>query len=335
MRTLPALWLCLIVALMANHAAAQTNPLLRTDSRNVRIAAWNTEKRLMSTAEPENSAFQRILRALDPDVISFVEVDPAYTAAQVRTRLTTLMPLPSGLTWNVTLGKSDGYNRNVLASRYPQSMQIQDTVPAANLRGVTAALIDLPDTTYTKNLYVMGLHLKCCSDGTAQRQQECDALAKWFGDLRTAGGNVNVASGTPLIAIGDFNFVDTEPQAPEVTLRTGNISDNATYGADIKGDWDATDLADLTPHDLVTSDLEIWPSGTTNPTSRLDRAYYTDSAMSIAKSFVLNTRTLSSAQLTVAGLQSTDCENAADHLPIAFDITWTSLPVAASSMTCE
>ena len=293
--------------------------------------AYNTHGDFIITSSTDDE-YQRILQAIDPDIIVMEEIDPSITSATLQSRFDSVLPLGGGNHWAVHLGLSDTFNRNIVCSRWTEKMQITDTTPASEVRGVTATLIDLPDATYSTDIYIMGIHLKAFAGGTntTRRQTACDALAKWFGDIRSSGGSINLTSNTPALVTGDFNFVDTDPQQPEVTLRTGDIQNNATYGADIKGDWDVSDLTDLQPADPNTADIETWPSGTTNPTSRLDRFYYTDSAVTVAHSFVLNTLAMTSGALTAAGLVSTDSGTASDHLPVVADFAVSTVPVELS-----
>jgi endonuclease/exonuclease/phosphatase family metal-dependent hydrolase len=321
--------------------APASGDFARSHPQQIRLVAFNTEKFLTdasnATADP---AYRRLLPVLDPDIVGFAEVDPAISSTQIKARLDDLMPLGNGIGWQIQLGVSDGFNRCILAARWPLQQGISDTIPTAGLRGVTAARIDLPDSLYGlgRDFYAAMVHWKCCSgpSNTTQRQQQADALAKWLGDLRTTGGDVDLpTTGIPLIAMGDFNLVDPDPQGPEVTLRTGAIANTLTYGPGITGDWDDSPITDLTPLDPFTGDLHTWPSGTTNPTSRLDRLYYTDSVIAVAQSFVLNTRTLTPTQLAAAGLRTTDNEDAGDHLPIVADFSAPVVPVALSAFSLE
>ncbi|MCX7626593.1 MAG: hypothetical protein N2Z21_10365, partial [Candidatus Sumerlaeaceae bacterium] len=124
------------------------------------------------------------------------------------------------------------------------------------------------------------------------------------------------------------------PQQPEVTLRTGDIVDNATYGPDIKPDWDASDLLDVAPKDPYTGDPDTYPSGTTDPTSRIDRIYVTNSVLGVVNAFVLNTKTMTASQRAAAGLQSGDTDNASDHLPVVADFA-ILVPVTLSQWKVE
>ncbi|MBI5154010.1 lamin tail domain-containing protein, partial [Candidatus Poribacteria bacterium] len=183
-------------------------------------------------------------------------------------------------------------------------------------------LVNLIGSTYSTNLYVMGIHFKCCAGTTedARRQISADAVAKWFGDLRTPGGAIDLPANTPAIVLGDFNLTTSYAVQPHLTLLTGDIQDEITYGADIKGDWDNTDLSEALPADPFTLDFDTWSSSSSAPSDRFDRMYFTDSVASVAQAFVLNTASMSAAQLAAAGLQATDCADATDHLPIVADL---------------
>ncbi len=133
--------------------------------------------------------------------------------------------------------------------------------------------------------------------------------------------NVTLPANTPMIVLGDFNLVGPSPQ-PEITLLTGDIVDNATFGPDVKGDWDVSDITDLTPADPFTGDTFTWQGNQTYPPSRLDRFMFTDSVTAVAHSFVLNTLTMTDAARAAAGVQANDTSpnSTSDHLPMAMDV---------------
>ena len=135
---------------------------------------------------------------------------------------------------------------------------------------------------------------------------------------------------TPMVVMGDFNFV-AGPQ-PEITLRTGDIQDNATYGPDVKGDWADVDLIDPAPVNPDNGNANTWPSYKEKPTSRIDRFYLTGSAATVVGGFILNTLTMSPADLVSAGLQKKDTTNefSADHLPVVIDLRLAEVLPSAS-----
>ncbi len=265
------------------------------------------------------------MAAINPDVILFAEIETSVGDSELINRLNSVLPNGSD-SWVIQRGIPSVNIQTVLASRYPLALQRTDTIPTSETRGVNIALVNLPNEVYEANLYMMGVHLKCCnSNGTEQerRQRAMDAIASWMGDARTEGGFIDLFVEGPMIALGDFNLVGgSNGNQPEQTLITGDIQDEVTFGPDIKGDWDNSDLTDLAPADPYTGNRNTWPSDTTNPSSRLDRFFFTDSVMKYFHGFVFNTQTMNNSQRASAGVQrfDTDGDTTADHLPTVMDV---------------
>lgn len=295
---------------------------------DIRILSWNVLNNFPSGAAPEDEAFDRILAALQPDVICFQEIDSSLGEAPVEQRLDNLL----GGTWEAHRGLFwAGGDRNQLAARWPLEMEREDTDPASEIRGVTIGLVDLPDLIYPRDIYLMGVHLKAGTgpDNRERRSQSGDAIAAWLGDARTLGGAVSLALDTPMVVLGDFNFYDSPAEPAEFAILNGDISDEVTYGPDVKGDWDNSDLADRTPLDPYNG------SANTHSTqgafdARFDRFYYTDSVVQAPVAFVLNTATMSPAQRAAAGLQAGDSSTATDHAAIVMDLRLLDFPAVES-----
>ncbi|NOX58079.1 MAG: endonuclease/exonuclease/phosphatase family protein [Planctomycetes bacterium] len=318
-------WAVVVVLLMlvprAVHAFdPSVGDFSKVDPLDVRIVTYNVQGNFIADSG-RDAAFARVLQALSPDIIVFIEIDSDPTEMQIPARLDSILPYGAG-DWEIHGGQPT-FIRTVIASRFPLSLKLEDTIPFSSTRGVTLALVDLPDATYPVDVYLLGVHLKCCnSEGTedALRQRSADAIAAWMGDARMPGGQITLAPQTPMIVVGDFNMVGGP--GPENTLLTGDISDNGTFGPDVKGDWDVSDITDLTPLDPFTFDPDTWRSDTVSPSSRLDRFMYTDSAVVPAANFVFNTLTMSGSQLAGAGVFANDTTPGvtADHLPIVMDL---------------
>ncbi|MBX3395956.1 MAG: hypothetical protein KF841_11380 [Phycisphaerae bacterium] len=320
---------CAMISALLPAAAWAYNPIVgdfsKADPLDVRVMAYNTAGRFISTSSADAS-FNRILTAIQPDVICFEEIASGVSTSQIASRMNSIMPI-GGAGWQVHFGILAG-TRNAIISRYPLSMTRTDTVPASSTRGVTIALVDLPNASYPLDLYLLGVHLKCCGNAggseDASRQRSADAIANWLGDARgvarPAGNNVVLPLNTPMMVLGDFNLVGG-PQ-PENTLVTGNIQDEATFGPDVTGDWDASFVTDLAPADPFTGAIITWQGNGSFPPSRLDRMIFTDSAVVVANSFVLNTSTMPPAALSAAGLLAGDTQTqvTSDHLPIVADL---------------
>ncbi|HUU82787.1 MAG TPA: choice-of-anchor J domain-containing protein, partial [Phycisphaerae bacterium] len=303
-----------------NGDYSKDNPL------DVRIATYNVHGDFIADAS-RDAAFNRVLAAVAPDIIVFAEIPSDTVESQIPGRLDTVLPYGAG-SWEVHGGIDTYGTRTVIASRFPLSLKRTDTIPASSTRGVTLALADLPDVDYPVDVYLLGVHLKCCGDpGGSEddsRQASADAIANWLGDARgvsrPSGNNISLPADTPMVNLGDFNLVGG-PQ-PENTLITGDIQDTSTYGPDVKGDWDVSDMTNLNPLDPFTGDNFTWQGSTSYDPSPLDRIIFTDSVAPVANSFILNTDTMTPAALAAAGLQAGDTlpENTSDHLPIAVDI---------------
>ena len=322
--------LCAVILLACAGTAAAFNPAAGDYSRqqptDIRVMSYNTLKNIVVTTELL-PVYQRILTAVDPDVILFQEVNPDVTVTQINAYLNATLPFTTSAgapgSWSSQIGLTDGFNRNAVASKFPMSLRRQDTIPASEVRGVVMALLDLPDSTYRHDFYAMCVHLKASGTAAdeARRIKAADAIAAWIRDIQTPGGNINLAQGTPLVYGGDTNLRTSSTVANDALL-AGNISDEATYGADHPPDWDGTASTDATPRDPFrtnSSTINTHSSASTSPVSRLDRLYITDSAATIGASFVFNTLSMTTTARAALGVQTNDTRDASDHLPIAVD----------------
>jgi endonuclease/exonuclease/phosphatase family metal-dependent hydrolase len=303
----------------------------RDDPADIRVLTYNVATRFI-TDKTRDAAFARVLTAIRPDIICFQEIGPRTTDDKVAPRLAELL----GGEWAIVKGKTSGVIRNIVAARFPLSLSRDDTDPPSSTRGVTIGLVDLPDDIYPADLYILGVHLQCCEgdDNIASRQRSADAIAAWIGDARQEAGRITLAPATPMLVLGDTNILS--PENTEHTLLAGDIFDEETFGPDVKGDWDESDLLDSLPADPYTGDLETWPSDTTDPTERYDRFILTDSVITVANGFVLNTLNMTVDQLDTAGLQSGDTTNdeTSDHLPVVIDLRFPP-PPRRGDTTCD
>ncbi|MCB9850930.1 MAG: hypothetical protein H6817_09540 [Phycisphaerales bacterium] len=343
-RALRGQWLAVVGAALFASQAFAFDPLAgdftREDPRDIRVMAYNHHGDFIDNPSAD-AEFNRIFVAIDPDIICMEEFPSNITAGTIAFRLNSIMPI-GGNGWQIHLGLLAG-TRTVIASRFPLLLKRTDTIPASSTRGVTLALADLPDADYAVDVYLLGVHLKCCGNpGGSEddsRQDSADAMANWMGDARgvsrPSGNNIVLPADTPMIALGDFNLVGG-PQ-PEDTIVTGDIQSTGQYGSDVKGDWDNSNLTNLMPVDPFTGDTFTWQGSSSFPPSALDRMFYTDSVVTIANSFVLNTDTMSATALSVAGLQAGDTlpSNTSDHLPIVADLRLPAPPECTFDADCD
>jgi len=300
-----------------NPAAGDFTKIRGTD---LRVLTWNTERNIVATASTADE-FDRVLKAIRPDIIGLQEVPIDVTAPQLAATIGASLPIAGG-TWQVVLGKTDGFIRPAIVSRYPLSLARTDTNPASEVRGVTMALVDLPNAAYAADFYFMVVHLKCCSGSVeeARRRTALDAMTGWLRDARTPGGVITLPANTPFGITGDFNLNTVDSPASEAAFLIGDIASNAIYGADSAPDWDGTPMTEARSADPFTGDTDTWNSSTTNPSVRFDRLYYSDSAAPLGAKFVFNPRTMPSSVRGAIGVNQTDVSTATDHLPVIFDV---------------
>ncbi len=279
----------------------------RERSGDVRVGAYNIENDGLFSGGSRPAAQARLLAAVDADVWVITEVW-GHDAAAVAAKLDEQVPLAPGETWNAV--KRDA--GNVVASRFP----IVDSWPVLSGSRITAVLVD-PRPALDTDLLVVANHWSCCT-ADAARQDQADGLIRFLLDARTPGGTLDLVDGTPIVICGDFNLVGWRRQL--VTLLTGDIDDNAAFGPDSPPDWDGTPLeaADLRhPDELFAATW--WDDNSSFYPGRLDWIFYTGSALELGTHVVVETRSMTDANLAANGLLVADTRAASDHAPVFAD----------------
>lgn len=313
---------------------AKTGTFLDRDNPDViRVMTYNIE---WNSIFPDVNAaqatkFARVVHALNPDILSLQEIGSSprdrdkvgvkkRSAEDVLKVMNTAAPLPGGGQWYAYQG-GDG----VIVSKYPLKMTVEQTDPPGD-KELAMALVDLPDKQCPVDFYVVDAHFKCCQGATEQsrRQKQADAIVSWVRDARSPGGKIDLPPGTAIAVMGDFNIV-AEP-APAETVVTGEISDETTYGQKSSPDWDDTPFTDAHPlHNVAGPDDWTWRNDNQQyKPGRLDYIIYSDSVLEVAKKFILNTTTMTEADLKAAGLQKFDIAKddegkEFDHVPLVVD----------------
>lgn len=257
--------------------------------------------------EAKKPAYQRLYQTINPDIIGFSEIYN-HSGIDVANRLEEMLPSPTGKQWKAT-----NIQDNFVATRYT----IKNSWAAGGF-GNGAFLLDLrPD--YNTDALVVVAHPPCC-DNDANRQIEVDAIMAFIREAKQPGGDLALNDSTPIIIMGDMNFVGKQQQV--TTLLTGDIVDEINYGNDFNPDWGGSAFLDAKP--FVTNLPMTFTYGIrTNPGSyskgRLDYIIYSGSVLDLQNSFVLYTNELSQAQLNANGLLYNDTESASDHFPVVSD----------------
>jgi len=275
-------------------------------------------------------AFGRILRAVQPDVICLQEINYLRGAPELSRFI--------GQTAGSARWQIANVRDNVIATRFglqEAGYQLVTALYPLDLQQA-AALIDLPDAQYgSTDLYVICAHFKA-GGGRSDillRSRQADVLIANLRDLKTPGGKLDLEPDTPIVILGDFNIYTTDPALHARTLQSGDIYDEATYGEDLQPDWDKTPLADAHPsHNGLGIDFYTWRSKSpVFPWGALDRIFFTDSALELGNSFILNTLLLSDGALELLGLRAGDVvldlpSGYYDHLPLVVDFALASGP---------
>jgi hypothetical protein len=287
------------------------SPLARQNPNDLRITTWNVVDLEMNGGGWNAAATpgaDRVLSALDPDILCFEEIYD-NTAVQTAALIESFLPSGPGEAW---------YARNnsdvKIVSRFPVLGQW-------NLDGAAGDhnLVVLLDTSPVlgRQLLLAGAHMFCCTNNSG-RQAECDRMMALFRDAKSAGGTLTVPQGTMLAITGDLNLVGLSRQL--TTLRTGDISDEVTFGPDFTPDWDGTPFADLVSSQTERRFAYTWRNDTGGfAPGRLDFFLYSDNVVSVANHFILYTPEMSAGQLALYGLQAADVTTVSDHLPHTAD----------------
>lgn len=317
-------------------AEATSGTLRKTTDTLLRVLSYNTDRNFLENGDTE-MAFQRILRAVQPDVIAFQEIaehpannGPDGLARKLEEKMKSFLPASN---WHAWVGITDAITRNAIVSRFPLSMTIGDTTPPSEVRGVDAALVNLPEKQFAgNNLYLMNVNFKAGDDSGpkgafARRQKHADSIINWILDARTpskqgrpAGDQINLKARTPILVAGDFHFSlpDREGSGPYHAMHTllfGDIYDTKTYGLGALPDWDGTSLSSVVPG--VSG-----PKGLPMPlkiAAIASHFFYTDAVIHPVSCVLVNSATMPPHALLSSGMQAGDTTKASRHLPVFAD----------------
>jgi len=258
----------------------------------IRVLSYNVlNDGVMSSLRDDH--FQRILTALDPDVIAFQELENR-AAATVEARIEEWL----GGDWHARK-QAD----LVTVSRWPFVEGWPETHQPLHPR-IFPAMLDVDG----RQLVVFNAHLFCCAED-AGRQDQADGFAAFIRE--------HAPEGVPFILAGDLNLVGDARQL--LTLLTGDILDEDVYGPDSPPDADGTSLADAVPRHLLSPHTYTWfdPVSAFSP-GRLDYVIYTNSLLT-ATGFVLDSTLLPPELLETLAIRAHDTLEASDHLPVVVD----------------
>ncbi|MEW6744819.1 MAG: endonuclease/exonuclease/phosphatase family protein [Planctomycetota bacterium] len=320
----------------------------KNDPRDLRVMTWNVHDGIVTTAVKQEglnawTAIAMILASLRPDVLIMQETgDTGSGVDPVPDLLTTIDLLFHGgfdpftpgnpavtafvcgyapayydLPFVFVSSTTDGYNRNVILSRYPfwdlngdGKSQLSDTpfiyadeyAPGGNggIRGFVHAEIDLPDWVYAGNLVIGNSHLKAGSgsDDKAQRLAASQNIAYYIDYLYNGAGT---GQPDPHGKIVDYP-VATRILSPETLLIAGGDwnEDEQSNGRKGPAEWitmaersdpqGGGDGADRDRTDMTYDDAREFFSGSraTYSSSKLDYVSWQDSIGVARIAFIFN-----------------------------------------------
>ena len=159
------------------------------------------------------------------------------------------------------------------------------------------------------------------------RQDNFDALIQFIHDAKSIGGVIDLPINTPISFSGDMNLVGYSEQY--YTIINGTISDTVTFGNGGFPDWDNTALEDqicyFNEKDIAYTWDKSNPSAGDFPPGRLDFVFFTNSVMSVDKSFIISTEDMSPSLLTQNNLFWDDTKKASDHFPVIVDFVFQTI----------
>lgn len=305
---------------------------------SLRVLNWNVwHSSVLPPDGQRQESFARIVRAVNPDVLCLQEVIGPRAPA-LSGLLDRLLPLEEGKHWQVHY-RTNG--DTVIASRFPLRQYAQEDVvpvPLSYFRefcfGHLMSLVDVPDSLCPVDFYIISVHFRSRAgeSNIRARQLQADSLVRWLRRLRDPRDAHGIPARTPILIVGDFNVLDSNPADPShhlTTVITGNIIDEHTFGPDLQPDWDGTYLVEAKPrHNGRGKDYYTWRMDPEPyPPGALDRILYTDSVVAARNSFVLNTTAMSEDELRQSGLQHDDVLRTGkagefDHLPMVVDFVF-------------
>lgn len=376
----------------APTAAAQYNPAAgqwgKTDPADVRVMTYNILDGICSTntkAEGANNwcALARIVAALKPDVLVLVEAgdnsgNGTGSSVDSVANLTTAINLflhggTDTFNGGVAVGawvqkyapsydlphvyvssNSDGFNRNVILSRFPfadlngDTKSTYATIPTVTahlwapggdggIRGFAFAELDLPNATYQGNMVVGGAHLKAggLTSDHDQRVTAAQNVSYFVRHFYNGGGTSTVdpfakiadspaatsvlGATTPVVLCGDWNEDEAgngATRGPADWLQNAQTTGGTSDGLD----RDGTDAAlDAAVHWSTGSDAS-YQSG-----SKLDYVVWQDSIATLRNQgiFISGSNTTASQPPEIVGYAggAQGCSAAAsDHRAVFVDL---------------
>ncbi len=399
---------CIVIVILAGlagpSARAAWNPIAgewgKDDPHDIRVMTYNIEDNVRAyegKAEGYTAwcAIARIIAAMKPDVLLLQEAgdNGCYGCVDSVSELTTAAelllyggadPFHGGtvgayvqkydptvdLPYIFVSSANDGYNRNVILSRFPfvdlngdggatrsdiHPIYPDEYAPGGNggIRGVMVAELDLPDELYAGDLVILNAHLKAYSDPDSQSQRLRVAQnVAYYVDYFFNGAGTGTPDPhnkildnppatsilddhTPVVLGGDWNEDESS------NGRNGPaywITRAQTFGGVDGTDRDRTDAT----YDASVDPGAGHPGTSGDYGSKLDYLAWQDSIVGLRRSFVFKSNTLGGPTWYPPELDGFPSPAAAsalasDHRPVVADLMLPAAPPAGcpGDSTCD
>jgi exonuclease III len=275
--------------------------LAKRSPSHLRVLSYNTNNRVATRSRAD--AYQRILKAIGPDVLVLQEVR-RNSAEEVHRYLQQLYPPLTRGEWYTAQA---GEEASVVISPFP--------ITSSHPLGQSAAFVLDLRASWGTDLLLVSLSPPCCGRNR-RRQREIDLIMAFVRDAKSGSGAVHLASETPIALVGDANLVGHAQQ--RITLLAGDIVNVNQFGPTFTTDWDGTPFADLLPRHTHRPVTFTW-YGEEYSAGRLDYVVYSDAVMEVGNRFVLFTPEMPDSALARYGLRRDDTLVVSDHLPVVAD----------------
>jgi len=267
--------------------------IARLDRRDVRAVTWNMHNGSLFTSP---YPVERMLLALDPDIICFQELGKDTTDGVLRSWLNEHLPATFG--WEVNVSQDQDVGAASRLSAVPVTpISGQGAADAPPLRAASLLV-----AAAGRRVLVTSVHFKCCGRAGDRNDQKRVAEASAVRRLlRGAQFDLNPSG---LLIMGDLNLVGSNE--PLEIVRFQN-------------DLNATDLLVANPFVRGDATNTTWrdPEQPFLP-ARLDYAFISDAVLRITQSFVVDTERLDKSELKRFGLLPEDSA-VSEHFPVVVD----------------
>jgi endonuclease/exonuclease/phosphatase family metal-dependent hydrolase len=347
-----------VVALAPAAALAQFDPAAgefgKSHDTDLRVMTWNVRDSIASANPNKGNTFSawnlcaRIVAMLEPDVLVLQEAGdnsnyPLGGNGDSVTSLRTAVELfVSGGNDPVIGGSvgsyvqlfnpdldyphvfvstsSDGFNRNVILSRYPFADLNNDPLDESQysnifvqpdtswfsdapggtggIRGVQFAEIDLPDSVYLGDVVVGNAHLKAGGSGSdfSQREVAAKNIAYWIQFFYNGNGTGTPDPNNAIPTFDDANTTVLDPNTPVIfagdlnqTLTGFAPAEIISWGPTLGGAVDGTDRDQTDSTFDDARNAYDASDATTQGSSKLDYVIWQDSIAQARRQFLFRT----------------------------------------------